>query len=717
MKRGFTRFATLVVSAAVMLGAVSSCGTTRSLGEDDYILKKNTIRILNSTSYPAGSLSGYLKQEENRSKLFGSVRRRTPVLLNDDLIGPSCNDMLRHIEYTGYYGSTIDTTVIRRNHKAKVFYNINLGRQIPIKSTEFIVEDSRVRRLLDTDTAPITVKPGMMLSEEMLDAQSEQLAQHLRNNGFYGFSKNYLFHYADTTTVPDSVLLRVELKNRTRNEPENVYTPHRQYTIRDIRTDYPPRLRLRDDFLQGINPLHQGEIYSEEAVGTAYRKFTSLRLFNTVNINMTPADSTEVDCRISLTPSRLQSYTVNMEASTNSTGLIGLSPSVSYNHLNLFGGGENLSLGFRGNFQFKIKDPARSNEFAISSALTFPKMLLIPGNWKTHPTIPSTEIALSYNYQNRPEYTRNILSSSFGYIWSTNTRLSSQLNPILLSITKMFDMDPSFYENLTSSYLRYQYQDHFDLGASATFYYTTNPKVMPKESYFYMRYDVSAAGDVLSLAGNVFGSIFPTNSNGERLIWNIPFSQYFRNQITLVETLRFGKEQQYALAGRFLGGIGLAHGNSHSLPLEQMFYAGGANSMRGWQSRTVGPGKSPLDSTFAIFNQTGDMRLEANIEFRFPLGRKLQGVLFTDVGNVWNLPKKGMENDAAYQLSVFSLKTLAESTAVSWGTGARLDFGILLVRIDLGLKAYDPCQGKWLTPKEWLSPQGYALHLGIGYPF
>ncbi len=704
-----------VALQAAVSAAVCSCASTRNIPEGEYILKENNIQITNSKTYSPSDLNAYLKQAENDNLIFGIKSLfAEPTLLNEDLIEPSCSGMIRHLEYLGYYGSEIETNVERGRKKAKVNYLVTLGKQYPIKDVEYAIADTAISRIFKEDSVNFTIRRGQPLSEESLETETERLAALLRSKGYYGFTKNYFFNFADTTAVRDSSILKIELRDYTRNESPTQAKPHRRFTIRNVEIETPPGLNVSQKFLDGINRIESGMTYSEELINNTYSRFAGIPLFNTVNVNLRPVDTTGVDCKISLTPAKLQAYEVNMEASTNSSALIGISPSLSYKHLNLFGGGEVLTLGFRGNFQFKLNDPARSNEFAISSGITFPKLLLLPSEINNQPSLPATEITLAYNYQDRPEYNRNIISSSYGYIWSASPKLKYNLNVLSLNVIKIFNIDPEFYSNLNSSYLQYQYQNHFDLGANATVYYTNDPAVSPKGNHFYIRWDVSASGNLLNLASGALDK----NSAGESLIWGIPYSQYIRNQVTMVETLRFGRDNKTSLAGRLLAGVGYAYGNSHALPLEQMFYAGGASSLRGWQSRTAGPGCAPLDKTFAIYNQTGDMHLEANLELRFPLFWKLKGALFTDIGNIWNLPDKEMEAASpTYALSVFSFDNLAKSTAVSWGTGARLDFDMLLVRVDIGFKGYDPAAQHWLTPAEWFSRNGFALHLGIGYPF
>jgi len=203
---------------------------------------------------------------------------------------------------------------------------------------------------------------------------------------------------------------------------------------------------------------------------------------------------------------------------------------------------------------------------------------------------------------------------------------------------------------------------------------------------------------------------------GSRLVWNTPYSQYIRTELTLGKTLIFGKNDSQALAMRLLGGVGYAYGNSSTLPFEKQFYSGGANSMRGWQARALGPGKSKTDTTFVIPSQTGDVKLEANLEYRFPMFWKLRGALFVDVGNIWTL--KETENDNGVQTH-FALRDLASSLAADWGLGLRVDLSFLILRLDMGMKVYDPSldKARWRAPSQWLKKEGYSLHFGVGYPF
>ena len=276
-------------------------------------------------------------------------------------------------------------------------------------------------------------------------------------------------------------------------------------------------------------------------------------------------------------------------------------------------------------------------------SISFPEFLGLPNSLFKGPSVPRTEIAASYNYQQRPEYTRNMVSTSFGYSGSFKNRFFYQIYPLQLKIVRLFDLDPSFYKIISDNpFMRDAYQNHFDAGSGFMAYYTTSADVNPRTSYRYVRLQFDLSGNVMSL----FNQSMKQDAYGARLVWGTPYSQYVRSELTLGNTFVFGRNNNQALAIRLLGGFGHAYGNSSAIPFEKQFYSGGANSMRGWQARDLGPGRSPQDTTFVIPSQAGDMKLEANLEYRFPLFWKFNGALFTDVGNIWTLHRKEEDRTA-----------------------------------------------------------------------
>ena len=717
------------VTAAV---ALYSCSTTRVLQDGEYRLQKNTLEVTNDRKFNSRSVEPYIKQKPNASffgwnpflNLYNMTNGKgkgwdkfvrkvgvAPVVYDPDLVESSIDNITGHLEYLGYYNSKVESEVSVKKRRVKVNYAITLGKRFPIKELEFELPEGELREEFLKDTASVTIKKGSWLSEASLESESDRSSKYLRDRGFYGFSKNYYFFEADTLSCPDSAILKMSIRNYTRNETEKDARPLQKFYIGDVSIIHPKSLKIREKILTNLNTIIPGELYREKDISNTYSRLSALNVFSGVNIEMNQSDTTTVDCSINLTQSKLQGFKVNLEASSNSTGLFGVSPQLSYYHKNIFRGGEWLNLSFMGNFQFKFNDDVRSNEFGVSAGISFPKFLFLPYRLFKG-AMPRTEVSLSYNYQNRPEYTRNIISTSLAYTGIIGSRIYYQFYPVQLNIVRLFNLDPAFFKSLEDNpFMRNAYQDHFDFGLGGNLYYTTNAEVVPKTSFFYTRLQFDIAGNLLS----AFNPLMRKDANGSGMIWNTPYSQYVRAEFQVGKTWRFGKNNGQALATRFLAGAGYAYGNSTALPFEKHFYAGGANSLRGWQARTVGPGTSPMDSTFVIPNQTGDMKLEANVEYRFNIVWKLGGAVFVDAGNVWTIRDTGNRNNA---LSRISWQNFGKSIAMNWGAGVRLDLNFLLLRVDLGMKIHDPARAQsWVGPGEWLKRDGFAIHFGVGYPF
>ena len=715
-----------------------SCSTTRVLGDGQFRLADNKVVVDNDRKFNTKEIESYIKQKPNSYIIFGwnpflniynwsgknadkginkFLRKigTAPVVYQPSQVEASVENINRHLEYLGYYGSDVRSEVRVNGKRVTVTYSVTLGRRYRIGNVSFAVPDGEFKEDFYADTAAVSIRPGDFLSEDALEKETERAASMFRRKGYFGFTKNYFSFEADTLARRDTADLLMTVKEYTRNQTAEYARPHRKYFFGDVSISYDNDLKFNDRVLKNICTIRPDAMYDEREVNTTYSRLSALRLFSGVNVALNPRDSGIVDCDISLTKSRMQGFKVNLEGSTNSTGLIGISPQVSYYHKNIFHGGQWLNLGFLGNFQFKYDDRSvKSNEFGVSAGLSFPEFLGLPNSIFHGPSLPRTEINASYNYQNRPEYTRNMISTSYGYSGSLrNGKFFYQFYPIQAKIVRLTNLDPNFYTTLSGNpFMRDAYQNHFDVGSGLVAYYTTSTALVPKETYEYARLQLDASGNVLSL----FNKAMKSDEYGSRLIWNTPYSQYIRTELTLGKTFVFGKNGGQALAIRLLGGVGYAYGNSSTIPFEKQFYSGGANSMRGWQARSLGPGNSKADTTFVIPSQTGDVKLEANLEYRFPMFWKLCGAVFTDVGNIWTL-KETDGDDGSH--THFDLKNLAASLAADWGIGLRVDLNFLILRLDMGMKVYDPSldTARWRSPSQWLKKDGYTLHFGVGYPF
>ena len=730
-RRRLGSLALMVIATVMTLG---SCSTTRILQDGEYRLAKNKVRITNDKSFNPSSITPYIKQAPNsyfiggwnpflsvwnwqngKGKGWDKFVKKIgvePVIFDSTMVASSESNITKRLEYLGYYDSQVTSRIIRKKKKVNVEYDVTLGKRYPIKSISINVPDERLREHLLKDSADMMIKPGSWLSESLLEEETARSAAKLRNEGFYGFNKNYYFFEADTLACRDSAILNLTVENYTRNESPSEAKPHNKFRINEITIEYPENLKIRNSLLYNLNTLKPGQLYNEKNVANTYSRLSSIRMFNSVNVEMTQNGDSLVDCAISLTPSKMQGFKVNAEASVNSTGLIGISPQLNYYHKNIFHGGEWLNLGFMGNFQFKVKDKVHSNEFGVSAGISFPRFLTIPSKFFKGASLPRTDINISYNYQSRPEYTRNMISAAYGHQGNLKSKFFYQLYPVQLNIVNLHNLDQSFFNSIKDDpFMRNAYQNHFDLGVGGNLYYTTNADVKPESSFFYARLQLDLAGNFLS----AFKKLMDKNESGSGMIWNTPYSQFVRTEVTVGKTWIFGHNKNQSIATRLTAGVGYSYGNSKALPFEKHFYVGGASSLRGWQARNVGPGLSQRDTTFIIPNQTGDVKLEANIEYRFKLFWKFAGALFVDAGNVWML--KETSQDPLYSTAL-TAKNFGESLAANWGLGIRLDLGFLLLRLDTGFKIHDPSrQHKWLNLKDMFRHDGYSLHFGVGYPF
>lgn len=726
------------VLALASIFLLFSCSTTRALEDGQFRLASNKVIISGEGDLATKDVESYIKQKPNSYMIFGwnpflnlynwsgkdtgkAINRfirkmgTAPVVYQPSQVEASIENIQRHLEYLGYFGSQVTSDVQVKGRKVDVTYTVTPGRRFRIGEIEYSLPEGEFRQDFLADTARITVKPGDYLSEDALEKETERAAADFRRKGYFGFTKNYFTFEADTLASDGTADLLLTVKEYTRNQTSEYSRPHRKYTFGDVTIAYDNDLKFNDKVLCDICTVHSGDLYDETKVNTTYSRLAALKLFSGVNVALNPRDTSIVDCDITLTRSRMQGFKVNLESSTNSTGLVGISPQLSYYHKNIFHGGQWLNLSFLGNFQFKFNDRSvKSNEFGVSAGISFPEFLGLPNTLFSGPSLPHTEINASYNFQSRPEYTRNMISTSFGYSGSLKGgKLLYQFFPVQAKIVRLTDLDESFYKTMTGNpFLRDAYQNHFDVGSGVSLYYTTNAASSPKVSYSYARFQLDASGNVISLLNKAMRQ----DEYGSRLIWNTPYSQYVRTELTLGRTIVFGKNERQALAMRLLGGVGYAYGNSTTLPFEKQFYSGGANSMRGWQARALGPGNSKADTTFVIPSQTGDLKMEANLEYRFPLFWKLRGAVFCDVGNIWTLKETETNGGVSTR---FRLENFAESLAASWGTGLRIDLNFLILRLDLGMKLYDPSldADRWRGPSDWLRRDGYSVHFGVGYPF
>ena len=711
----------------ISLLSLVSCSTTKLVPEGSYRLLSNKV-VFEGERLSPNDVTPYIRQQAKKGLILGwspgmsiynwsngsgeGINKfwesvgEAPVIFDPSQIEGSCTNIAKHLETLGYYGSKVTGEVDFSGRLAKVKYHVTPGKRIPIDQIVYEVPGGTFGEHFRADSSNITVHVGDFLSEKALEAETVRGAGVFRNLGYYEFNKNFYTFEADTLSDVTTLYYRI------REEP-------RVFHIGQVNISHPAGIPFRESLLRKFNVIQPGALYNEQIVNTTYARLAALKVFNSVSVEMSPADSVTVDCDIRLSGLDQLGFKINLEASTNASDLLGFSPKLNLYHKNLFHGGEWLDLGFTGNWQWVPKTQISSSELGVTASLSFPRLLGVSPRRMRGENIPRTEFKASFNYQNRPEYKRILTSFNFGYNGQIGREYFYQLYPLQVSTVKLYEVDETFLDRLlTYPYLWDTFEDQINAGVGAMLYHTTNSDVVPKTAYHYERLSLEASGNVISL----FNPILPTYVGimKQHLLFGLPYKQYVRAELNLGRVFRFGWGDRQSLALHMVAGVGLAYGNSVSLPFEKQFYCGGANGMRGWQARTLGPGCAPLSDYFKIPSQTGDLKFEADIEYRFPSFWKLEWAVFAEAGNVWTLPLlrkdlvDGLGGDVD-ESARFSLRSIA----ADWGIGLRVNLDFILIRLDVGFRLHDPARAegdRWVRPRDWFHGSS-AIHFGVGYPF
>jgi outer membrane protein assembly factor BamA len=708
-------------------------------------------------------LQSYIRQRPNRSDMFRFhlglynisgkdtskwLNRKlqgwgeAPVIFDSTSVKYSIANIRAYMRNMGLYNATIKDSVVYRKKKATVYYKINPGSSYIIRNIDYDIRDTAIRTIITSDT--VRLRKGRRLSANMLDREREIIAKKLRNNGYYTFNKSFITFQADSAVGDMEVNLKMNV--HTLSKIENGKKIERNYPVYKINnvyiyTNYNSLLAVTDSsytktfdtlqynnmyllykheqnikhgVLSRVNLLEQGDIYSEDKVQKTHNNLSGLALFKSVTIQFKEADEGLLDCLIFLDPLKIQSYDLDIELSTNASNMIGFSPGLSYRHKNLLKGAEVFNLDFRGVFQRSFgSSHLSSQEYNFGISFDIPRFLMPVslGYFKTQ--VPHTQFSASYVYQQRPDYRRAIGNFRFGYRWKSSQTKTFQFNLLDFNMIKMYELSDEFYANINNPYLRNMYSNHFVLGMTGSFIYSNQPENgrnrWRRESFWNYRINGDIAGNLLSL----FRRAMPSDADFVRRIAGMPYSQYIKCDMNLVYDRPINTASSAVY--RFYLGIGKAYGNSISMPFEKMFYSGGANSLRGWQVRSVGPGSVSVDSIDFFPNQVADLRLEMNVEYRFPLFWKFEGALFADVGNIWSLSSQDVREGARFKFNRFY-----KELAINTGIGLRLNFDYFILRLDAGFKLHNPGlppDKRFIMPDKWFNQDNFSLHFGINYPF
>ena len=771
----------LFLPVLFLLITASSCNPVKYVPEGQSLLSKNHVNV-NKEDIKEGDLIPYIKQKPNK-KIFGArfylglynlsnleksrwphswLRNigEEPVIFDSVAAENSKVEIKSYVASKGYFDSKVSDSVITEKRKSEVFYGVNLKTPYTIRNLFYDFADTNLKALFDYDSVNCLIERGKPYDVDILQAEKSRFERALRSDGYYGFSGEYISFQVDSTIGNRQVNIVYSVKNFMKADQLNriSYVPHSRYIIKNIYLypDFVPKDLLEggESYLESLDTVNYkgyyfitgnsrqilkydiilqslyikpGVYYNLTNIEQTQSHLMSLKAYRLVNVFFKEMEEPDkgsgsdllLDCYIQLTLLSQQSFNVEVEG-THTDGNLGGGLNLVYQHKNLFHGAEQYSMKLKGAIEKIIqKDTKTGNlmEFEIETGLRLPKFLLplLRKEEFIKKYNPTTNILAAFNYQDLPFYKRWMANATFGYSWAARNYLTHIVNPVQLNLIDMISIDPAFQKRIdTSSYLAYSYDDVMIVGGNYSFIFN-NQKIQKKNDYWFLRLNAEAAGNMLSLVSKI--ARFDKTNSGYNILGQ-PFAQYIRTDIDFRYNINLNDASSAVYRG-FVG-VGIPYGNSRATPFEKQYFSGGANGIRAWQVRSLGPGSydSSGTSDTTLINQTADIKIEANAEYRFKLFWILEGALFLDAGNIWTY-----NEDNARPGAKFSFNNFYKEFAVGTGMGFRFDFKFVIGRIDLGLKLRNPAiaeGSRWIFMN---SGQNYSIKndvtfvIGIGYPF
>lgn len=762
----------ILLSCIILLG---SCNSTRFVPEGKYLLNRISVKV-DDKNIKREEVKTHIRQKENLrilgvlkfhlgvynlssgKKENGWLKRigEAPVLYDEMQTQKSRDQLIIFLKNKGYYNAVIKDSLVKNEAKRKLnlIFDIEAKEPYRVRNYSYSVKDNNIRKILLRDSVDQLLKSGDIFDLDVLNAERQRIAYDLKNKGFYKFSEEFVSFKADTNFYNHQVDLTVNVDDALLSNDEKEVVNHQRYKIRNYLVNltyktpdlsgeqieqksdtlvkdnyiftYTGKLNYKPVLFFDLNRLKDSTYYCLDNAEKTYRALNRLRQFKLINIGFNETNTffndsiPLLDCRMQLSPLPKQNISVEVEG-TNSSGNLGVAGNFNYQHRNVFQGAEVFDFQLRGarERQALINNLFNTREFGVESSLTIPKFLsVIRGKQFFTFQIPETKLTVGFNYQSRPEYTRSITNFKFGYNWKSSNYLFHTLNLVDLNYVNIYNQDSTFLNFIQDLYIKSSFTDHLILASNYTWMYNTQ-NINKREDYTYYKVSLESAGSLLWLYSGIINKSKAESIDtitGKKSyyyeILNKRFAQYLKGDFEY----RYGHmiDKSSSIVGRTFIGVGIPFGNFNVLPFEKKYFTGGANGIRAWQVRSLGPGSYKAPSK-VYPNQSSDIKLEANVEYRFKLFWRMEGALFMDAGNIWAINYKDNREGAVFKVDEFY-----KQFAVGSGAGLRFDFTYFLFRLDLGVKMRDPSRetGKRFIPGNYrLSADQFNLSFAIGYPF
>jgi outer membrane protein assembly factor BamA len=668
-----------------------------------------------------------------------------PVLLGDVDREFNKNIIENYSENKGYFNAKATYDTVSKNKKARVIYTLRPGSRYLISNVKFQKDSSLVNKEIQTLTDKTFLKSGQPFDLDVIKSERDRIDNGLKERGFYYFSPDNILVQADSTvSKTHKVELNVKLKEDTPDLATEQFSIDNvivfpNYNIQDVKRgkytvpmnpDSLAKYAYGDIYV--IDPQHKfkpkifdralyfkkGDLYNRSNHNLTLNRLISLGVFKFVKNEFIVSDSLQhkFDAYYLLTPRQIQSLRLEALGRTNSANYAGSELNLNWTHRNFFRGAEQFKAAVYGAFDVQMGGQENAkNIFRVGANVqhSIPR-IVAPFRFNSSSAfVPRTNITLGYELLNRTEfYKLNNFNASFGYVWKENARKEHDLKVIDITLVSPANVTQAFIDQAKTPAARRIVEEQLIFGPTYTYTYTNS--MLPKTNTIYYK-------GTLDLAGNITGLVTGANvkKDKQKEIFGIPFSQYAKIENDFRFYHKFTEKSSFAT--RFIGGIAYPYGNSEFVPFSKQFFSGGSNSIRAFRARTLGPGsfdpRTIPEGT--LLDQSGDIKLELNAEYRANLYKFLNVAAFVDAGNIWLL------HDDIYRPGAKFSKDFLSEIAVGAGVGLRLDFSILILRLDLAMPLRVPYYEKgdrWAFDRidfgnpDWRR-DNLVLNIAIGYPF
>lgn len=712
----------------------------------NYVRQEANSRWLSTLKVPLGiyCLSG--TDEHNALNRIVHRIGEAPVVYNDTLTGYSMAALRMALQSKGYLQARVDTTLTQKQRRVALTYRLLPGNRSYVHELRREFDNDTVRRIIMADSSNSKLYKGMPLDLALLGEERTRIVHRLQNNGYMNANNEYVSFVADTLPLSQAVRLTLRVQPPRGVDRRMAYQVYRigRVSLIELNTEEAPtdssfyrnitfesagHTRInRHTYVRNLFVLPDS-LYRDLATQYTYQNLNALAAVNYSNIHYAqpaPGDST-VNVHLLVQLNKPNGISFDLEG-TNTAGDFGGAATLTYTQRNLFRGAESFFLKFRGAYEAirRLEGYRNQNytEYGVEATLRFPTLPISLGERNLRTYKGSTDFSVMYNSQNRPEFYRRVLTGTWSVDWNRHARpnLRHHLDIVSLNYVFMPWISDTFRrtylegDNPRYAVLRYSYENIFIMRAAYGFVFnslrTPGSANLYRTNGYQIRAGVETAGNLLYGISKMLR--MHQTADGSYAIFSIPYSQYVKFDVDFSKSVRLSENNSLAWHAAF--GLAIPFGNSKVIPYEKRYFSGGANSVRGWNVRQLGPGRyAQKDGNIDFINQTGNLKIDLSMEYRSSLFWKFEGAAFVDAGNVWTTRGKTGPDGGQFRFD-----SCLRELAVAYGLGLRLNLNYFIVRFDGGMKAIDPAVPSGALHYPIFHPnlsRDFTLHFAVGLPF